>query len=123
MTRATLIAYGALLAIGIAAGIMLTGCHLGPRGRAAVAASTLIRTVDAGCRTLLASIPAHVERAVADCAGGLDPVGCYSARVKSRQDAVSACGLYSQAREHGGDAIEAGRAAQAALSAISTPPQ
>lgn len=115
MTR---LVYALLLLAGVALGVALTGCQLGPRGQAAVAASAAVRALDAACAAVAASTDAAVAAAVTACSGGLDPVGCYTARVAGREKALAACRVYGQARSS--DVAQG--AARAALSAIGGAP-
>jgi hypothetical protein len=117
--RAATIGYALILAFGIAAGIVLTGCHLGPKGRAAVAATTTIRALDAACSAFLDTIPQHVDRSVAECRPQPDPVACFNGRVEARQKAVKACRVYGAARAAGsGDWEALAGEARKALGAI-----
>lgn len=120
--RATTIGYALILALGIAAGLVLTGCHLSPAGRTAVATRIAVDAVDRGCETFLAhevaTLPAYVAESVKACNSAPDPVGCFNGRVGAREGAIKACKVYGEGRS----SAAARDAAHAALVAIGATP-
>ena len=125
--RTSAIGYALLLALGVACGLVLTGCHLSDKGRAAVAATVTVRTLDAACGTFLsheiATLPKYVDDAVIACNTTPDPVACYNGKVASREKAIKACRVYGAARAAGGGDWDAlASEAKGALSAIGVTP-
>lgn len=96
----------------------LAACHLGPKGKAAVATTISVKALDAACTTFLdhelATLPAYVDAAIIACNPTPDPRACYDARLKAREGAIKACRVYGEAR--GSEA--AATAARLALDAI-----
>ena len=114
----SVLAYTLTLALGVLAGVWLTGCQLGPRGQAAVAAQAAIRALDSACALASSGTDAAVADAVTACSPVPDPVRCYDGRMAGRQKALSACAAYGAARSS--DVAQG--AARAALSAIGGAP-
>lgn len=116
--RTSAIGYALILVLGIAAGIVLSGCNLSHVGRTAVATRIAVDAVDKGCETFLAheneTLPAYVAESVRTCNPAPDPVACFNGRTSAREGAIKACRVYGEGRA----SAAARDAARAALSAI-----